>query len=95
KRSQSFIEKKLNQAIFFKFQEQISRHIYKQNHQLFRYFKEIQLTQADWMQIKHLNDELEFIFCDFQVYLDLNEVLGDTIFECLTLKKKVPGSFCC
>ncbi|KNZ47080.1 hypothetical protein VP01_66g12, partial [Puccinia sorghi] len=58
KRSQSFIEKKLNQAIFFKFQEQISRQIRKQNCQLLGNFKEIQFTQADWMQIKHLNDDL-------------------------------------
>lgn len=44
---------------FVKFQEQISRQIRKQNCQLLGHFKEIQFTQADWMQIKHLNDELE------------------------------------
>lgn len=44
---------------FVKFQEQISRQIRKQNRQLLGHFKEIQFTQADWMQIKHLNDELE------------------------------------
>ncbi|KNZ44556.1 hypothetical protein VP01_903g3 [Puccinia sorghi] len=60
KRSQSFIEKKLNQAIVDIIQlEQISRQIRKQNRQLLGHFKEIQFTQADWMQIKHLNDELE------------------------------------
>ncbi|KNZ63214.1 hypothetical protein VP01_11727g1, partial [Puccinia sorghi] len=44
---------------FVKFQEQISRQIHKQNCQLLGHFKEIQFTQADWMQIKDLNDELK------------------------------------
>ncbi|KNZ50268.1 hypothetical protein VP01_4515g2 [Puccinia sorghi] len=34
----------------------------QQNRQLLGYFKEIQFTQADWMQIKHLNDELKVTF---------------------------------
>ncbi|KNZ53612.1 hypothetical protein VP01_3188g2, partial [Puccinia sorghi] len=57
---------------FVKFQEQISRQIRKQNRQLLGHFKEIQFTQADWMQIKHLNNELE-VRC-FQGILALQRV---------------------
>ncbi|KNZ48585.1 hypothetical protein VP01_5550g1 [Puccinia sorghi] len=44
---------------FVKFQDQITRQSRKQNRKLLGHFKEIQFTQADWMQIKHLNDELK------------------------------------
>ena len=56
----------LNQVIdamlrdeFLKFQDQIARQSHKQKRKKLGYFKEIQFTQADWMQIKHLNDELK------------------------------------
>ena len=42
-----------------KFQDQIARQSRKQKRKKLGYFKEIQFTQADWMQIKHLNDELK------------------------------------
>ena len=42
-----------------KFQEQISRQSRKQKCKMLGYFKEIQFNQSDWMQIKHLNDELK------------------------------------
>ncbi|KNZ60034.1 hypothetical protein VP01_1622g1, partial [Puccinia sorghi] len=38
---------------------QISKQSRKQNRQLLGHFKEIQFTQANWIQIKHLNDELK------------------------------------
>ena len=56
----------LNQVIdamlrdeLLKFQDQIARQSRKQKRKMLGYFKEIQFTQADWMQIKHLNDELK------------------------------------
>ena len=56
----------LNQVIdamlrdeLLKFQDQIARQSRKQKRKKLGYFKEIQFTQADWMQIKHLNDELK------------------------------------
>jgi len=42
-----------------KFQEQIARQSRKQKRKMLGYFKEIQFNQSDWMQIKHLNDELK------------------------------------
>ncbi|KNZ61750.1 hypothetical protein VP01_13623g1, partial [Puccinia sorghi] len=55
----AIVSNSLKKAIFLILQEQISRQIIKQNCQLLGHFKEIQFTQADWMQIKHLNNELE------------------------------------
>ncbi|KNZ47287.1 hypothetical protein VP01_6542g1, partial [Puccinia sorghi] len=44
---------------FFKFQDQITRQSGKNNCKLLGHFKEIQFTQANWIQIKHLNDEFK------------------------------------
>ena len=54
---------------FLKYQDQITRQSRKQNRKLLGYFKEIQFTQADWVKIKHLNDELKVR--KFYAYTDL------------------------
>ncbi|KNZ61864.1 hypothetical protein VP01_1348g2 [Puccinia sorghi] len=41
------------------FPDQITRQGCKKNRKLLGHFKEIQFTQADWIQIKHLKDELK------------------------------------
>lgn len=54
---------------FLKYQDQISRLSRKQNRKLLGHFKEIQFTQADWMKIKHLNDELQVR--NYIIFVDL------------------------
>ncbi|KNZ46530.1 hypothetical protein VP01_719g4 [Puccinia sorghi] len=45
---------------FVKFQDQITSQSHKQNPKVLGDFQEIHFTQANWMQIKHLNNELRF-----------------------------------
>ena len=60
---------------FLKYQDQITRQSRKQNRKLWGHFKEIQFTQADWMKIKHLNDELKVR--NYIIFVDLIQMTDE------------------